>query len=139
MFKRILMTVVAVVIVMSVFVSPVEAKPERDWTEIVPSAPYGWDFHTEPASVTLTPFGYWGSISFKFAMPPVDWEVTVDVYKDGEPYQSFDGITFDGDNCSMLWRSVLINESDPPESITYTFVLSAKGKTITEDVVVYFD
>ena len=138
MFKKALMMIVALIILMSVFVSPVEAKPERDWNEIVPSAPYGWDLHIEPVYVEYIPFfgEYLGSIVFKFAMPPVDWEVSVDVYKDGEPYQSFEGITFDD---SMMWRSVQIQESDPPESITYTIVLSAKGKTITEDVVVYFD
>lgn len=80
---------------------------------------------------------YFWSFYFHITMPPVPWPVHVVVAQEGIPMSDYEFTIYYGDT----WKNFAapVWEANPPETITYTFIMTAKGKTIVEDVTLFFD
>jgi hypothetical protein len=143
MIKKIFLTFSIVIVALTVFFMPVSANAAIESKRPPnPHRPHSWDLDItvyEPYIFDPVNFpdDYLWSFSFNVTMPPVSWPVQVVVLREGVlmPDHTFTIYYEDTD----LGFAGPVWEINPPESITYTFVLTARGMSITEDVIVYFD
>jgi hypothetical protein len=144
MFKKVLMMVVAVVIISSVFVSPVEAKPEDNWKKDVPPPPYGWDiafvdnpWHDGDEIFTFQcgRASVWAYFYIDITMPPVPFPANYSLEVNGEYLASESEIFFeDSGEAIYLWKRY--PKSDFPSELTVTLTLQAKGMEISKSEIV---
>lgn len=133
---------ILVIVVLALIVSPVSAKSVIDKREPDKRGPHRWDIDVTVYDPYIFdpeeyPDTYLGSFSFMITMPPVSWPVSVTILREGELfYEWHEPIYYEDTDLGFagpIW------EHDPPESITYTFILKARGVTVSKDVIFYFD
>lgn len=143
MFRKMMVICCTLIVALALFTSPVTAKRPIDDFGSNPSQSRGWDMDVtiiEPYVYDPEdPEIYFWSFHGHITMPPVPWPVTVVLAREGVPMLPWYEFTryYGDDNSGNFTAPVW--EVNPPDSITYTFIMTAKGKTITEDVTLYFD
>jgi hypothetical protein len=139
MFRKMILIFCVIIVALTLFTTPVSAKRGVDGRS---PRSHGWDiditvYDPYVFDPVYYPDQYLWSFSFTITMPPVSWPINVVVAREGVLMPDYEFTIYYED--TGLGFAGPVWEINPPESITYTFILTAKGKTITEDVTVNFD
>ena len=137
MFRKILLGAALIFIVLGLAVSPVSAIPDRELP--IPTVPNRWKLVIKTGGPCTDPddddWQLW-YYQFRVIMPPVSYPVLVIVSKDGFaiPGQAWEVLFSD----SLGWHSGPVWEKNAPDTITYTFKLTAGDIVVSKDVTIDF-
>jgi hypothetical protein len=149
MFRKMMFVFCAVFVGLNVLTLPVSAQGKGPNPPLPPQAhgPQipGWKFDINVVDPYIFdpayPDQYFWSFNFQIRIHPASWPVEVVILREGVLMTDY---TWTYEEGATLLHGALngagpVWEIDPPDIITYTFVLTSQGQTISKDIVLFFD